>query len=156
MLNCQPRRRATMEIIVELSNHLGFNFPHIVAVFRAAAMCTVEACEANSHFNNSLSRTSLSQRAPRHDLVITAIISQKSFGPINSKRFYSGYFVLVSTKGRHQSPHLFRPFRIIALFIVPNQSTHISIYTNHEFLVPFFISPLTQLLFSFAAMFASL
>lgn len=33
-------------------------------------------------------------------------------------------------------------FRIIALFIVPNQSTDISIYANYEFLDPFLYPPL--------------
>jgi len=82
--------------------------------------------------------------------VITAIISQKSFGPINSKCFSSGYFVLVA---REQTlpvaaPTGYRPFRIIALFIVPNQSADISISANYEFLDPFLYPPLIHPLFA--------
>lgn len=72
--------------------------------------------------------------------VITVVISQKSFGPINSKCFYSRYFVLVCAGSGPlpaAAPTGYRPFRIIALFIVPNQNADISIYANREFLDPF-------------------
>lgn len=133
-----------MEIIGKLSSYL-MQLSLIFRISRQPSAVTMYIRDRDlrrkHNFTNALSRTSLTQRVPRHDLVITAIINQKSFGPINSKRFYSGYFVLVATHGGPlplAAPMGSRPFRIIALFIVPNQSADISIYANREFLDPFF------------------
>lgn len=147
----------------------GFNSPCIawLPFLRSVAVYTMSgqlARQTSILRTNTLSRTSLSQRvratAPWR-LVITAIISpEKSFGPINSKCFYSGYFVLVAgaaTTGLAAPTTRSRPFFRYNCFVYRPQSERpILAYTQTmSFSTLFYIyhwSTLRSL--SFTAMFA--